>query len=413
MGRYLITGASTFSVSNAGDDAMLWSIVRGLRISDPGCDIVLVCRHPSQALERALKIRTISNIDHTSKSASLGRHFLGFNPGDSHEHLDALRRELEAADAVILAGNLFMEISVNEFMRGVASYALMMGQWALLFGKPLYITGMAIHPRIANEYTREIARFLCANARRVQVREEFSRKCLADIGVTETKVEVMGDPAFGIPIISAEIGWKVLADSGIRPKRRLIGFNWRMLYWKADESSVSREVQIAARACDELCERLDAELLFLPNCTYGVDTPAEDDRTHHRAIVEQMKHKSRTHLWEREALVTEILPIFSVLDLHIANRRHACIFAAVQGVPFISLVTEATQHFAPFLSDLGLSKQSIEIRNLEPQDLTNLAVLTLESSDKIKATLKASTSRLADLTRRAMDSIVNDTLRIS
>lgn len=408
MRRYLITGASTYGVSNAGDDAMLWSLVRGLRKADPDCDIVLVCRHPSRELERAFNIRTVGNIDHATKVASEGRWFLGFNPGDSATHLDVLRDEFERADAVILGGNLFMEVSANSFMRGVASYALLMGQWALLFGRRLYITGLAVHPGITGAGTREIAKFLCSNARLIQVREQFTRDRLAEAGVDPAKVRVTGDPAYGIPIIDRAVGTESLAKVGIQSKRKLIGFNWRMLYWKASDESVSQEVELAARCCDALCERLDAEIVFLPNCTYGVDTPVEDDRTHHRAIAGGMRHRDRAHLWEREALVTELLPVFAALDLHVANRRHACICAAVQGTPFISLLTDQPQHFLPFLADLGVPGQALEISGLLPGDLADLAEKTISRRAEFEHTIRAACSRLAIQTQDAAKAIVDD-----
>lgn len=399
MKKFVVTGASTYGVKNAGDDAMLSNLVVGLRKEFPGCDIAFVCRHPDSRFDAAFEVRSLKNIDHDTKAQSVGRWFYGFNPGDPGAHLAALREAIAACDAVIIGGNSFMEISPNDFLRGVASYSATFATWAKLFGKPYFLYGLNVTPAITGELTKQIARFLCNNAVSVSVREEFTRRCLLDAGVKGDNVRVLADPAFGVATASGkEGGLAILRREGITlGGRRTVGVNFRSLYWSWDEAMVTKYAAHVAGVCDRIATKLDADLLFIPNCTYDVNTELQDDRYVARRIRAKMRHADRAHLIEGDYLVQDTLCLFPLLDLHLSNRRHSCVFAAIHGVPFVALTSGTPTHIKPFMEELGLDEQVFDLMSEDMAALEKLLMQTWERRVALAQTLRERVPRLRQL----------------
>ena len=198
--KYVITGASTFAVSNMGDDAMLACMVQSLYREDPDAEIVFIARHPSQEYDELFGIYGIKNLDHESNKAAEGRIFLGFNRGDSGENLLEIKKYIEDADLLIFGGNSIMEVSKNTFLKGVSSYCSTLAILAKFCGTPYALFGLNIVDPIRDELTKEHAKFLCENAIAVTVREDVVLKYLSDIGVSTSNTVVSGDPAFGMEV---------------------------------------------------------------------------------------------------------------------------------------------------------------------------------------------------------------------
>lgn len=413
MRKFVVTGPSTYGVKNAGDDAMFSNLVSGLRREFPGCDITFVCRHPDAMFDATFGVHSIKNIDHDSKQQSLGRWFYGFNPGDDTTHLRAIKHALEECDALIIGGNSFMEISPNDFLRGISSYSAMFAQWAKFLEKPYFIYGLAVHPAIRGDLTKQVARFVCNNARLVMVREEFTKQCLLDAGVTDSNIHVLADPAFGVdPIADRSKGLRILHTEGIELRRgRTIGVGFRLLYWAWGENEVDQYSSKMAELCDYMVGELDADLLFISNCTYNVDTKYEDDRFAAQCVKERMKHSANAHLIKGDYLLPDILSLFPHLDMHISNRRHSCIFAALHGISFVSMVTEMPMHIKPFMEALGVPTQVISFTDDDLHMLRLTVKNTWQHREKLCSIMASQVAKLRKLAHRYSELIAESLLK--
>ena len=93
--KFVITGASTYGVSNMGDDAMLLNLVQGLKAEYPDCSIDFLCRHPSKKYDEEFGFKSVKNLDHDSKEAAAGRFFLGMNKDGSEKFVNKAIEILE------------------------------------------------------------------------------------------------------------------------------------------------------------------------------------------------------------------------------------------------------------------------------------------------------------------------------
>jgi len=362
MKKIVVTGASTYGVKNMGDDAMLASMVQGFRRSLPGCEITFLARHPNTDYDKAFGFKSLKNLDHDTKEAATGRFFWGMNAGDSTQHLQDIAKAIQEADLLVLGGNSFMEIFPNSFLKGVSAYSATLGTLAKFMGTPFALFGLNVVADIKAETTQQHAKFLCENSVAVTLREESGLNFLNALGIEGDHLQICGDPAFGMQADTSISTQAILERGGIRlTGKPVIGIGFRHEYWGGDDALYAENARHFAAMLDRVGSALDAQFLFIPNCTYTQSNKWQDDRLVHRQIAEAMELKGRAHLIEEDLSVFETFALFSLVDLHISNRRHSCIFAAMQNVPFVALEGSLVGHMPPFVQDLGVPDQLSDV----------------------------------------------------
>ena len=402
----IITGASTYGVKNLGDDAMLKVLCDEIKKKIPKSKLILLARHPDPKFDKAFGIKSIKNIDHNSKIGSIGKWFFGFNPDDSTDHLTKIRKNFESADLVILGGNSFMEISSNQFLRGVSSYSAFFATLSKFYGIPFALYGVNGHP-LENDMTKENAKFLCNNASVCTIREEFFKKQLVKAGVNAKKLIVFADPAFGIePIRTKKQGSQILKREKIFPKSpNLVGICFRHAYWSWDNKKFKSYVELMAKTCDYIVENLNSDIIFLSNCTYSQSHKFQDDRIISQHIKNKMKSKSHAHIIKTELLLTEMLSVYPLLDFVITNRRHVSIFAAIHNIPFISLSTGTLWHFKPLLELLS-NKLLLDLEKSDFNLLKSRIDFISKNSSAISNTLSKKIPLLQKQARKQVHEII-------
>jgi len=404
--KIIITGASTYGVKNLGDDAMLKVLCDEIKKKIPKSQLVFLARHPDPQFDKAFGIKSIKNIDHNSKTESIGKWFFGFNPDDSTDHLAKIRKFFETADLVIIGGNSFMEISPNQFLRGVSSYSSFFAIMSKFYETPFALYGVNGHP-LENDITKENAKFLCNNASVCTIREEFFKKELIKSGVNSKKLKVFSDPAFGIePIQNKVEGLKILKKENIIPKSpNLVGICFRHAYWSWDDKKFKKYVKLMAKICDYIVDTMNSDIIFLSNCTYSQSHKFQDDRIVSRYIKNYMKSKSNAHIIKTELLLPEMLSIYPLLDFVITNRRHVSIFAAIHGKPFLSLSTGTLWHFKPFLELLS-KKLLIDLEKSNFNSIKSKIDFVSKNSDTISNSLRKQIPPLQKQARKQVHEII-------
>ena len=403
--RVVITGASTYGVNNHGDDAMLATLVQGIQRAYTHAEITFLCRHPNKAFDQAFGFESIKNLDHDSKQGAHGRMFLGMNAGDSTSHLKKIAEAIQKADLLVIGGNSLMEIFPNGFLSGVSSYAVTLATLARFFETPYVLYGLNVVDSIKQQTTKDHARFLVENARLVTCREESCCEYLTALNINCSNVFVMGDPAYGIemPIpFDKKITTRYKRILTLKP---VVGAAFRYHYW-ADDNSKRRETgKKFANLLDRLIEALDCKIFMIPNCTYTKSHPWQDDLLVHQEICNLVQRKEAVVRVDDELSVFEAFDLFSLVDLHISNRRHSCIFAALHNKPFIAIEGLFPGHMQPFVTDLGLENDLCALDNAS--EIVEKARLLLERKSDDRSESRTRVSGLKDSARMQVDRIVS------
>jgi polysaccharide pyruvyl transferase WcaK-like protein len=406
MKRILVAGASTYGVKNMGDDAMLYNLTHNLHKKIKS-QITFLARHPSPDYDKLFNVHSIKNYEFDSKKLSEGKYFFGFNPGDSNSHLLKIKDSIARSDLIVIGGNSFMEVSETTFMRGVCFYSALLAIFAKFFGKPYVLYGVAGH-KLRREITKQIARFLCLNANVVTVREKFFKNALIDAGVRSKNIKVCGDPAWGVDRIkNMNIGKTILNNENIRFRsKRVVGIGFRHMYWMWGEKDFSKYSQKMAKLCDYIVDRLQADLLFIPNCTYNLAVPFHDDRIVAKQVMARMKNRKNAYSIKGEMNLNETLSLYSHIDMLVANRRHSCIFAAINGKPMLAMSTGHHWQFKPFMEDLGLSEYAASFTKSNLSSLKTKINSVWENKESIQFSLSKFVPRLRKKAHKQIDLLI-------
>jgi polysaccharide pyruvyl transferase WcaK-like protein len=364
--KYVIAGASTFGVDNMGDDAMLACLVQGIKREDQNAKIIFLARHPDQHYDDLFGFKSIKNLDHDSNEAAINRIFLGFNKGDLEDNLVNIKKHLEEADILIIGGNSFMEVSENNFLRGISSYATTLAILAKFCGTPFALFGLNIVDKLNNSLTIEHAKFLCENAIAVTVRETSVVSYLKGMGVRVDNVVVSGDPAFGMKANNdVTHAHSILEKCNINLKinKKVLTIAYRREYWNEDYEVFDKTITSLANLIDTISSKYQYQMLFIPNCTYTSGNKWEDDRAVSRLIKSKLKSSENVFLIESRLNVFETYCLFSLTDIHISNRRHSNTFSAMNGKPFIAMSVSLGTHISAFLESLDVSELSINLND--------------------------------------------------
>ena len=237
--KYVITGASTYGVKNMGDDAMLANMVQGIKREDLDAEITFLARHPNKDYDKLFGFKSVKNLDHDSNKDAEGRVFLGFNKDDPTENLNNIIKNIQEADLLIIGGNSFMEVSQNQFLRGVSSYATTLAILAKFCGTPYALYGLNIVDSVKETLTTQHAKFLCENAIAVTVREPQVISYLNELKIDLDNVSICGDPAFGMEsVYNANKAYEILIRNNIKlnEKKKILTICYRIEYWKSQET---------------------------------------------------------------------------------------------------------------------------------------------------------------------------------
>lgn len=358
--RYVIVGTSVYGIENMGDEALLTVLIRELRNCDPDCHITWVARHKNEALADVYGVNeVILGLEHESKAASEGRWFNGLNQGDDTEHLQVLADRIQQADALIIGGDPFQQITLS-FNRGLSPYAANLITLAKFLGTKTVLYSIHMGAQLTDSYAKELTKFCIENADLTLLREQFSLDILNEMKINTKTCEVVADSAWAIQ--RAEPDTSVLSKLQDFPvewvNEKLIGINIRHNYWQWSDEKWGKIKNEFAKFIDHIIAEHDAKVIFIPNCTYDTDHAMEDDRPPQQQITELTKHRDSVYNIEQKLNLYETLEIFPNLWGHISNRRHSAVFAAVHRVPVMPL--GGAWHVRPAFEEIGLGMHFIE-----------------------------------------------------
>lgn len=315
--RVGITGS--YGGLNLGDEAILQSIVTGLRAERP-VEITVFSRNPDDTRAR-------HNVEHVLPVRDLSR----------QEVLPAVQR----LDLLIVGGGgILFDAEAQLYLREA--------KLAQEVGVPVALYAVSAGP-LQERQAQTLVRDVLNHAALVTVRERRARQVLENVGVTRD-ILVTADPAL---LLEPEpLPADTLKREGIDERHLLVGLSVREPGVAAPDIDVDHYHALLANAADFMIDRYDADLVFVPM------EPTRLDPQHSHAVISKMSCAKRATVLKGDYTPGQVLELIGHFHFALGMRLHFLIFAALQGVPFVALPYAGK--VAGFLDDLGLGQPPLE-----------------------------------------------------
>lgn len=360
--RIVLSGYYGFG--NAGDEAVLSATIAELRRRLPAAEPVVLSADPA-ATEAMHAVRALPRWP-----------------------LSALRRAIASGDLLLSGGGSLLQNATSS--RSLAYYLLTF-RLARAAGVPWIIHAQGLGP-LRGWWARRAAAGALGGAAAVTLRDEQSLRRALALGVPAERLTLTADPAFLLEPVSAGAVDALLAEAGPGGEGPWVGLVVRE--WRGAREALPALAEVGRIAT----EHWGARPVIVP-----FRLPEDRAVSHELAAV-----VPGATLLDRELHPRALMGLIGRLDLLVAMRLHALIFAAAQAVPAVglsydpkveALCTEAGQCWAALASGRGadLRADRGQESGWKP-DLRELVTITWEQRE---ATAEARASCAAQMRARA------------
>ncbi|WP_418870822.1 polysaccharide pyruvyl transferase CsaB [Selenomonas bovis] len=283
-----------YGSKNAGDEAMLAAMLEVLSDLDPKLHITVISADPEDTRARH-GVDAVSWLDITRILQLLGR-----------------------ADLLISGGGSLLQ---NVTSRRSLYYYLGIIFLALAVKTPVMLYAQGIGPirgRLACALTRHIVN----RVQLITVRDHGSLAELSRLGIRRPRIEATADAVLAIHPVDREAGRLILTANRAEGARPVVGISVR------DWCGWTQYKEALAQAADEIVRTYGARVVFLP-MQFPEDVRAAE------SVAARMQEPYT--VLPGEYTTAELLSLVGNMDLMIAVRLHALIFAGVMGVPLIGI----------------------------------------------------------------------------
>lgn len=283
-----------YGSKNAGDEAMLAAMLEVLSDLDPKLHITVISADPEDTRARH-GVDAVSWLDITHILQLLGR-----------------------ADLLISGGGSLLQ---NVTSRRSLYYYLGIIFLALAVKTPVMLYAQGIGP-ICGRLARSLTRRIVNRVQLITVRDHGSLAELSRLGIRRPRIEATADAVLAIHPVDREAGRLILAANQAEGARPVVGISVR------DWCGWTQYKEVLAQAADEIVRTYGARVVFLP-MQFPEDVRAAE------SVAARMREPYT--VLPGEYTTAELLSLVGNMDLMIAVRLHALIFAGVMGVPLIGI----------------------------------------------------------------------------
>ncbi len=373
--RILVHGF--YGAGNLGDEAILASIIHLFRQRLKHADLMVVSQDPT-ATQRLHPVRAVHRHDLHGQSAAISQaHLVIFGGG-------GLCNDYWASSPA----------AVLDDAQGGLAYYLRVPLLAALQDVPMVAYAQGVGPLVSQD-ARAMVRHVFANAADVSVRDRGSAALLREIGVT-SPIDVSADPAFALSpepdeVRSALKGCQLPGEG----KCPTIGVSVRPF-----PSITSERLTLLAREVGKLAKGIRARVLVLPFCVQGPNADLESCEVFAGALPEGVSSR----ILRDEISPQGMLGLIGEMDLVLAVRYHASLFAILQRVPVVPVAYDPK--VSAMFSDAGLEVPGV----LDPSALDAAEVAAAlnrawESRETLARALAAASDRFQAAVARTADRV--------
>lgn len=282
-------------------------------------------------------------------------------------------RELAGYDLIISTGGTYLVETYSIWPR------LLDLEIVLALGRPLVLFTQSLGP-FADHANRRQIRKVVDGARLVLLRDERSRRNLAETGADLDRVRVVPDAAFAL----ADPG-RIRASAASRGRVAISVREWP--HHGGGQAGFERYLDAIASAASAIAAR-GIEIVFISTCQ-GVPEYASDDSRCAHVIVDRIDDevRSRCRVDADFHSPQQLIEEFAGSDAVISTRMHGAILAMGTGVPVLPIAYEFKTRELFF--HLGLGDWVTDIEDVEPDGFTRLALSFIDSLDDLRAAMAA------------------------
>jgi len=292
--RILISGYYGFG--NTGDEAVLQSLVQGIRERDPDAKIIVLSSSPRITAE-FFKVHSIYRYS-----------------------LWSTIRQMWKADVFVSGGGTLLQNVTSK--RSFFYYAGLI-LLAKLLRKKVMIFAQGFGP-LKGILANALARYILNRVEMVTLRDDQSLEKIKKLGVKNPNLFVTADPTLILDVPLLKEGEKLLSLEGIKKSGRpLLGVAVR---------NPNREKNDFTPQLIEAVNWLAKEHNYVPVLVL-FQSPQDMHQT--SKIIHGIKESA--HLIFRICKPSEMLSLFSQFDLLIGMRLHSLIFALINDVPMLGI----------------------------------------------------------------------------
>lgn len=344
----VICGA--YGHGNAGDNAILQSIMASIHKIDPDMPVTILAKDP-QAIGKMLRVKSIYTFNIPAVMRVMRHTQLYINGG----------------------GSLIQNVTSNRSLW----YYLSTLSLAKFLRNKVVMYGCGIGPINGDKNVRQVVRVLNRHVDTITLRENQSRAELAAYGVDRPKIEVTSDPAIVLRPCQEDLTIQFMKRHSLDPNGKYACFILRS--WKG----FSKKTQAIAESVDYLYETYGITPLFIPINVYH-DTEA--------AHMVTSKFHAPCVVIHEEMESEMLISLLSRMELVVSMRLHGLIFSAISGVPLVGISYDPKVN--AFIDYLGYGT-CMNLKNVTKKHLCSALDKAAGQSGK-KQQLKVYAQRLAE-----------------
>lgn len=289
----LICGA--YGHGNAGDNAILQSILSSIKKTDPEMPVTILAKDP-HAVGKMLRVKSVYTFNIPAVMWAMRRTQLYINGG----------------------GSLIQNVTSNRSLW----YYLTTIRLAKWLHNKVVMYGCGIGPLSGGKHIRQVVRVLNKHVDTITLRENQSCAELAAYGICNPKIRVTSDPAIVLTPCEADLAAQFMKQQGLDPQGKYACFILRT--WPGFAAKAS----IIAKSADYLYEKYGLTPLFVPINTY-YDIEAA------RLVTKELAAPHA--VIQQEVEPDMLVALLSRMELVVSMRLHGLIFSAISGVPLIGI----------------------------------------------------------------------------
>jgi len=336
----IICGA--YGHGNAGDDAILKSIIQSVKDTDENMPITILAKK-TMIIRKTMRVGAIYTFNIPKMFMAMRKSLLYINGGGT------LIQNITSSRSLIYY--LFTLALAKRLKNKVAMY------------------GCGIGPVTGTRDTRYVMRVLNNSVDYITLRDRHSEAELHKFGVTKPIIRVTSDPALVLKPSPSEEAEVVLSKYGLTPNGKYICFLLRSWY------GYSEKAESIAACADYAYEKYGLRPVFISmNILYDTKAAAE---------VTCYMHSDYTIIDEKinpEMLIA----VLSHMNVAVAMRLHGLIFSSVSGIPLIGISYDPKIN--SFLEYLGYG-DCINLNEVTRENLweaTDRAVALIGKEEELK-----------------------------
>jgi len=389
---------------NLGDEAVIASFLRNIRLLDKDIEVVVFSCNPKKTKEM-----------HGIKSIKLE-----MSPLSLLKNLPKIVKEFRSMDLLVWGGGNLITDAPSQLYTPFHLFKIFL---AKLMKKKVAVYAIGVG-QVKSDFTKFIVKKALIRVDLITLRDEESRNILKKLGIKK-KMYAEVDPAVDLEPAKKSVVRKILKDDGIikREKQQLIAIVPRRVFHRKSSSIIPVKYKVKfrlidkkskikfekfeealAKAADYLVEKLNARIIFIPMQMLA-EQQQQDDKISCE-IIKKMKHKKNACILNSEKYaIQELKGIYGQMSLVIGVRFHAIILSASMNVPIVSL--PYSQKGKRLTKRLGLENYSIPVEKVEYKNLVEKIEKVLSDKSNIKKNLKEKTKILKEKAKFNVNLVYN------